>query len=105
MVCPPSGTMPVLVGMGGAARPGRDLLRTPGGQSRGRKTQASRVATTRGNGVSRVRTMPAHQPLSVVLFNHLVITPCPLTHDRLGRPIVGPCLIWDRATDRHGYGV
>jgi hypothetical protein len=49
--------------------------------------------------------MPAHQPLSVVLFNHLVITPCPLTHDRLGRPIVGPCLIWDRATDRHGYGV
>lgn len=46
-----------------------------------------------------------YRPLAIVLFSQLVIAPCPLTHDRLGRPIVGPCLLWTKATDRHGYGV
>lgn len=49
--------------------------------------------------------MPAYRTLPIVLFSQLVITPCPLTYDRLGRPIVGPCLIWIKAKDRHGYGV
>jgi hypothetical protein len=28
----------------------------------------------------------------------------PMTHDRLGRPLIGPCLIWTRALDGKGYG-
>lgn len=49
--------------------------------------------------------MPAYRPLRIALFSRLVITPAPFTHDRLGRPLLGPCLIWNAATDRYGYGV
>jgi len=34
-----------------------------------------------------------------------VSTPCPITIDRLGRKIVGDCLIWTGAVDTNGYGV
>lgn len=49
--------------------------------------------------------MPAYRPAHVVLAAHLRETPAPTTHDRLGRPLVGPCLIWTRAADGKGYGV
>ena len=49
--------------------------------------------------------MPAYRPIAVVLAANLRETPAPFTHDRLGRPLVGPCLIWTRATDSKGYGV
>jgi hypothetical protein len=32
------------------------------------------------------------------------LEPPPTTHDRLGRPIIGPCWIWPGATNRQGYG-
>jgi hypothetical protein len=33
-------------------------------------------------------------------------TPAPFATDRLGRPLIGPCLIWtNAAVDRRGYGV
>jgi hypothetical protein len=35
---------------------------------------------------------------------NLLEADCPLTHDRLGRPIQGPCQLWTKALDRHGYG-
>jgi len=46
-----------------------------------------------------------YRPLRIALFSRLILTPAPFTHDRLGRPLEGPCLIWAAATDRHGYGV
>lgn len=49
--------------------------------------------------------MPAYRPIAVVLRARLRETPCPITHDRLGRPIVGPCQIWTAAPDSKGYGV
>lgn len=49
--------------------------------------------------------MPAYRPLADVLAAHLEERPAPFTHDRLGRPLVGPCQIWARAVDRKGYGV
>jgi hypothetical protein len=49
--------------------------------------------------------MPAYRPFADVLAAHLEERPAPFTHDRLGRPLVGPCLIWTRAADRKGYGV
>ncbi len=49
--------------------------------------------------------MPAYRPLRVVLADKLQVTPPPMTHDRLGREIVGPCLVWTAAKDRAGYGV
>jgi hypothetical protein len=49
--------------------------------------------------------VPAHRPLGVVLGQNLVLTPPPTTHDRLGRPLIGPCLRWTRAVDKGGYGV
>lgn len=51
--------------------------------------------------------MPAYRPLRIALFSRLVITPAPFTHDRLGRPLIGPCLIWTGAVDSRGggYGV
>jgi hypothetical protein len=27
-----------------------------------------------------------------------------MTHDRLGQPLIGPCLIWTKALDGKGYG-
>jgi hypothetical protein len=49
--------------------------------------------------------MPLHRPIADVLAAHLRETPAPFTHDRLGRPLVGPCQIWTRAADSKGYGV
>lgn len=49
--------------------------------------------------------MPAYRPIAVVLAAHLRETPAPFTHDRLGRPLVGPCQIWTRPPDSKGYGV
>lgn len=43
-------------------------------------------------------------PVRERLFARLVITPAPMTHDVLGRPLVGPCLIWTGRCDRDGYG-
>lgn len=42
-------------------------------------------------------------PLESRLLPHLVITEPPATHDVLGRPLVGPCLIWTHHRHR-GYG-
>lgn len=40
------------------------------------------------------------------MAEHLREVPAPYELDRLGRPLVGPCLIWtDAAADRMGYGV
>lgn len=36
---------------------------------------------------------------------NLLEVPCPVTHDRLGRLMKGPCRIWTKALDSHGYGV
>jgi hypothetical protein len=38
------------------------------------------------------------------LRRRLVERDPPTTHDRLGRPIAGPCLIWQGALDGGGYG-
>lgn len=48
--------------------------------------------------------MAQRRTLRERLFSRLVITDPPTTHDRLGRPLVGPCLIWTGATDTRGYG-
>jgi hypothetical protein len=38
------------------------------------------------------------------MFARLITTPCPRTHDVLGRPIIGPCLIWiGPAVKGYGY--
>lgn len=50
---------------------------------------------------------PAGRPRTSIrdrVFPYLVITPAPMTHDLVGRPLIGPCLIWQRAIQR-GYGV
>jgi hypothetical protein len=39
------------------------------------------------------------------LFAKLVEAEPPTTEDRLGRPIIGPCLLWSGAIDADGYGV
>lgn len=46
----------------------------------------------------------AHRSLRERLLSRLVITEPPTSLDRLGRPLVGPCLVWIDAKDRHGYG-
>lgn len=38
------------------------------------------------------------------LLARLVSAPAPMSHDRLGRPLKGPCLLWTGATQQ-GYGV
>lgn len=48
--------------------------------------------------------MSQRRSLRERLFSRLVITEPPTTHDRLGRPLIGPCLIWTGATDPQGYG-
>jgi HNH endonuclease len=58
------------------------------------------MTLTSGDNPSR-----AYRPLRIALFSRLVLTPAPFTHDRLGRPLEGPCLIWSAAKDRRGYGV
>lgn len=35
---------------------------------------------------------------------HTKEAPSPITTDRLGRPIIGPCRLWTRALDGKGYG-
>ena|SRR3982750_4782109 len=45
------------------------------------------------------------KPVRVVMAERLRETPAPFTHDRLGRPLIGPCRIWTAAADRKGYGV
>lgn len=42
-------------------------------------------------------------PLIERILPRLVITECPLKFDRLGRPIIGPCLVWTGALHK-GYG-
>lgn len=43
-------------------------------------------------------------PLPERLKARLREEPAPITHDRLGRPVVGPCWIWTGSTNRAGYG-
>jgi hypothetical protein len=45
-----------------------------------------------------------HSSLRDRLFSRLVATDPPITHDRLGRPIVGSCLLWQGCTNEDGYG-
>lgn len=45
-----------------------------------------------------------HAPPDERLRRRLTETPPPITHDRLGRPIIGPCLIWGGTVDGGGYG-
>jgi len=47
--------------------------------------------------------MPAPKPVEVVLAECRDATPPPFSHDRLGRPLVGPCLIWNRKLPKDGY--
>lgn len=47
--------------------------------------------------------MPKRKPLRDHVLSRLVITPAPMTNDRLGRPLIGPCLIWTGAQSG-GYG-
>lgn len=49
--------------------------------------------------------MGKRMPLPDRLFSGLVITSAPRTHDVLGRPLIGPCLVWTRAVDGGGYGL
>jgi hypothetical protein len=46
--------------------------------------------------------MPAPKPVKEVLLNRDETEP-PTTHDRLGRPLVGPCLIWRGKIPKDGY--
>lgn len=55
--------------------------------------------------MDKEKTRGNRRPLRVALFSRLILTPPPFANDRLGRPLIGPCLIWAAATDRHGYGV
>lgn len=48
--------------------------------------------------------MPAYRPAAVVMAANTEDAPPPITHDRLGRPIVGPCRLWTKALDGKGYG-
>lgn len=43
------------------------------------------------------------KPIRDVLAQHLLPTPCPRTHDVLGRAILGDCLVWQRSCTT-GYG-
>lgn len=44
------------------------------------------------------------KPLEDRLRSRLISAPAPMSHDRLGRPLIGPCLLWTGATQQ-GYGV
>jgi hypothetical protein len=63
---------------------------------------------TRGVANLRKQVDMAHRrfqgPLRDRLYARLVATEPPITHDRLGRPIVGPCLLWQGYRDEAGYG-
>lgn len=48
--------------------------------------------------------MPKGMTLRKRLFSRLVVTDSPTLADRLGRPLIGPCLIWTGAKDPLGYG-
>jgi hypothetical protein len=43
------------------------------------------------------------KPLDVIFAERRIPKPPPLTHDRLGRPIVGPCLVWTENIPKDGY--
>jgi hypothetical protein len=47
--------------------------------------------------------MPPSKPLDVVLFVGRVPKTPPFTIDRLGRPLIGPCLIWTGKLPKDGY--
>lgn len=47
--------------------------------------------------------MPPSKPLDVVLAMRRTPTAPAITHDRLGRPLVGPCLIWTGKLPKDGY--
>lgn len=46
--------------------------------------------------------MTNSKPLDVVLAKRIPKDP-PMTHDRLGRPLVGPCLVWSGKLPKDGY--
>src|SRR4051812_42156792 len=49
--------------------------------------------------------MTQDRALAEQMAAHLVEAEPPCTHDVLGRPLVGPCLIWSfAAPGPHGYG-
>lgn len=47
--------------------------------------------------------MPPAKPLHAVLAARLVEAPAPTRSDPLGRPIVGPCLLWQGKPGQGGY--
>jgi hypothetical protein len=47
--------------------------------------------------------MPPSKPLDVVLFERRVPRTPPITTDRMGRPLVGPCLVWTGKLPKDGY--
>jgi hypothetical protein len=47
--------------------------------------------------------MPPSKPLDVVLAMRRTITDPPFTHDRYGRPLIGPCLVWNGKLPKNGY--
>lgn len=49
--------------------------------------------------------MPERIPLHARLGARLVITPAPTRTDPIGRPLIGPCLIWQGSCDSDGYGL
>jgi hypothetical protein len=49
--------------------------------------------------------MSRRKSLTIVMTQHVEHAEPPITHDRLGRPLIGPCHLWTRALDSKGYGV
>lgn len=43
-------------------------------------------------------------PMAARILKYVRHAPCPLTHDRLGRPIEGPCWLWTGFVRKNGYG-
>lgn len=55
---------------------------------------------------SNIRYMGGRrEDLRTKLFRRLVITEPPTDTDRLGRPLIGPCLLWQRPQKKTGYGL
>jgi hypothetical protein len=47
--------------------------------------------------------MQSSKPLDVTLAERRAPARPPMTHDRLGRPLVGPCLLWTGRLPKDGY--
>ena len=47
--------------------------------------------------------MRTSKPLDIVLATRRQLADPPMTHDRLGRPLVGPCLVWTGKLPKDGY--